>query len=541
MQLLPIYHIETKNLSNIWLDDAKRTLIDYLGIKEHTVGKYSNRLTMTSKNYSADVDIHNGSIWLVNPNKLWHPNIETRLPTKNAALKASNEFFKSNEHIIYSSVEKNIIDIQVLEPLSSYLSVLDIGTDTRTDIEVDYRIRYQKLINLEEFDYNGEESRIPILGPYGKVGITVTGGEDIVAFNTMTKLIDPHLKSELIPRTTADKHFKDLTTKLDIESYDVHLCYVTQTDPSNPVSKFLTPHWGFNSYIKIKDRIFPNKVVLVPATEFGSKIARYGLHTNTKERNESFKSGSSEKVNIGSSYKVGVSWIGTIGRLPMSEANANGFISSLEHIGWNCVFNQGDCQAWISSWVKDDDAYVDNVHIAYYVGHCEPGGWYLVNSSNCEEVTLTPSDPGSSPSYPGDQWGEKDLNWIVLSGCGPLEDNIISPGGGDALNRWKGGFDGLHSILGYGSTTFENEVEGETFVRYASEGQTIINAWLRAGIEIQPSINRDIPPYGPNTYVSAMWATNSTADPYDDHLLGYGAVSADPSNPYKISCIWVPC
>jgi hypothetical protein len=314
-----------------------------------------------------------------------------------------------------------------------------------------------------------------------------------------------------------------------------------QVDVNNPSNKVLSPHWEYNSSIKIGDYMFPNRLILIPATEFGNKLFKTNLQYMNTGKKKSYESGAEEQVSVKSCYKVGASWIGEDWSLRKSEGNANGLVQSLEEIGWNCVFNEGDCKAWKSHWVSNDDSYVDNVNIAHYVGHCDLNGWYLVNENDCKVESLMPSYVGSNPEFPGDLWGENDLNWLVISGCGPLEDDIISTGGGNCLTRWKGVFDGLHTLLGYGSTTRENEAEGRTFIQYALEGQTIINAWLRQGVEIQPATNPDGPPYGPNTYVSAMWASNATADTYSDHLFGYGTVSSDPCNPLKISCIWVPC
>ena len=42
----------------------------------------------------------------------------------------------------------------------------------------------------------------------------------------------------------------------------------------------------------------------------------------------------------------------------------------------------------------------------------------------------------------------------------PLQDDVISAGGGDVLSRWDGAFDGLHTMLGYGAITFDNTDEG---------------------------------------------------------------------------------
>jgi hypothetical protein len=243
-------------------------------------------------------------------------------------------------------------------------------------------------------------------------------------------------------------------------------------------------------------------------------------------------------------YEAGASWIGSIGGLGGSQNNAQGFIDGLSATGWNINFNWGDCNAWESDWHKNDDDYVDAADFVFYTGHAGVDGWMLVNPGTCESDYLIPADVGGAPQSPGDIWGQQDLEWAVIAACGPLEDDILSPGGGDVLTRWDGVFDGLHILMGYVAVTYDTEDEGRRIVQYAREGQTLINAWFRTAQEIQPATNTYGPPYGPTVYVGAMWAMRSgQTSPQNDHLwgYGYGSVAPDPVSPDGLACMWVPC
>jgi hypothetical protein len=118
----------------------------------------------------------------------------------------------------------------------------------------------------------------------------------------------------------------------------------------------------------------------------------------------------------------------------------------------------------------------------------------------------------------------------VIAACGPLQDNLISPGGGDVFQRWDGAFDGLHILMGYGAITYDNTDEGRKIAQYAKGGSTLINSWFRTAQEVQPSTNGAAAPDGPNVWVGAMWVGKNGADPSNDHA-GTSGRYRGPSSP----------
>jgi hypothetical protein len=240
-------------------------------------------------------------------------------------------------------------------------------------------------------------------------------------------------------------------------------------------------------------------------------------------------------------YEAATSWIGNFGGLGGSQNNAKGFVDGLSDAGWQILFNWGDTNAWEDDWHENDDNYVDAADFVFYTGHADGDGWMLVDPASGQADSLTAGEVGANAANPGDIWGQQDLEWLTIAACGPLEDDLLSPGGGNVLDRWDGAFDGLHLLMGYGAVTFDNEVEGKTLVKYAREGKTLIDAWFRTAQEVQPAENGWGPPFGPRVYVGAMWATKSgQTSPSDDHLWGYGSVAPDPKSPDGFACMWVP-
>jgi hypothetical protein len=221
--------------------------------------------------------------------------------------------------------------------------------------------------------------------------------------------------------------------------------------------------------------------------------------------------------------------------------NAQGFIDGLADAGWKINFNWGDCNAWEDDWHENDDVWVDAADFVFYTGHAGGDGWMLVDPDDCSDDWLVHPEVGADPDVPSDLWGQNDLEWAIVAACGPLEDDLLAEGGGDVLERWDGAFDGLHILMGYGAVTFDNEDEGKTMVKYAREGQLLIDAWFRTAQEIQPSGNGCDAPYGPTIWVGAMWADKGgQASPRGDHLWGCGSVAPDPREANSFTCMWVP-
>ena len=390
---------------------------------------------------------------------------------------------------------------------------------------------------------SGSQLRVPVVGGVGKIGVTIGDAGEVIAYNNTCRLLDKiETNAAFIPREIADERFIKLTSHLNIESFDADLAY-SYVQSLNK-QEYLYPVWTYRAMGNIKGNTFPLRIITLPATEFGPQPQLPERQPKRYKRDipRSWDVIKKKKaiwpINP---YEAGTSWIGSIGGLGGSQENARGFADGLKEAGWNIKFNWGDCNAWETDWHENDDDYVDSVDFVFYTGHANGDGWMLVNPGDCKTDDMTFLEAGDVPETPGDIWG-KDLEWVIVAACGPLEDDVLAKGGGNALSRWDGVFDGLHILMGYGAVTYDNTEEGKRVIQYAREGQTLINAWFRTAQEIQPSENGYEAPYGKIIYAGAMWAHKSgQPSPVNDHLWGYGSVAPDPTNPDGFTCMWVPC
>jgi hypothetical protein len=233
-------------------------------------------------------------------------------------------------------------------------------------------------------------------------------------------------------------------------------------------------------------------------------------------------------------FEAGTSWIGEVGGLGGSRNNAGGFVNTLRSAGWRINFNWGNNAAFHSDWISNDDSWVDTADFVFYTGHANGDGWQAINRGGDGWVSWDETVPAHSPR---DVWGSDDLEWLIVAACGPLQDNVISPGGGDVF-RWVNAFDGLHLLLGYGAITYDNEVEGRTVVNYMRGGQKIVDAWFRTAREVQPYRNGEDPPNGPIIWVGVVYVAQPGRDPINDRLPGTGPWSADPIAPTDYVAFW---
>jgi hypothetical protein len=321
--------------------------------------------------------------------------------------------------------------------------------------------------------------------------------------------------------------------------------------PSFAGQEFLYPVYVCGGTAVFGKQRVPLRQIMLPATDFGPplrfpepqskrpKLARPA--TKRGEDGKPDRSGIRRSLATATAtrpWEAGTSWIGQSGGLAGSHDNAKGFVDEWAAAGWHIDFNWGDANAWESDWRRNDDTWVDAADFVFYTGHANKDGWVL---SSPDDDFLGFNEVGAGPASPGDLWGQQDLEWAVIAACGPLQDDVISPGGGDVLARWDGAFDGLHSLMGYGAITYDNTDEGKKVVKYARQGTPIIDSWFRTGREIQPSTNGEKPPDGPDVWVGAMYVVAGHDDPRNDHLWGHGSVANDPRNPNMLVAMWTTC
>ncbi|MCF2146847.1 SprB repeat-containing protein [Desmonostoc muscorum LEGE 12446] len=214
---------------------------------------------------------------------------------------------------------------------------------------------------------------------------------------------------------------------------------------------------------------------------------------------------------------VGIEWIGVSQGLGGSAGNAGGFVTRFSAEGIPVQFKFGDFSAWERDFKEstlggNDRNYVDDVDLVFYTGHANGNG-FTFSSSQDDGFLDIPSEG---------RWGDRDLEWIILAACGPLQ----AVEGGVSISRLFPAFKGLHILNGYSTVSNDNTDEGRLFANYILRSPflwwfnplKIREAWAQTAVDVQPS----------SVYYGFMGVYGSGGvSSYNDYFWGKGSVSPD--------------
>lgn len=205
---------------------------------------------------------------------------------------------------------------------------------------------------------------------------------------------------------------------------------------------------------------------------------------------------------------VGAAWVGISQNLPYSAGNVGGFLRQASGAGVQVAFNFGEQLAYQSDFARDTDEFgIDSVDLGLYSGHANGLGFSFITE---RKKRFFYSEQAS--------WGERDLEWLVIAACGPLQETEF---GIPWWRQWGGAFNGLHLLLGYANTTYDNNREGLLLGQGLFEQKlSLRQAWANAASSIQT----------PNEIYAVMgvWDTRGVNN-YNDHFWDLGPVGPDIS------------
>ncbi len=226
-----------------------------------------------------------------------------------------------------------------------------------------------------------------------------------------------------------------------------------------------------------------------------------------------------------STNRVGVEWCnnynGTPGLADISgtDDSALGFGSHLNSLsGWERRFAWGNDSAWEQDFKftdapggGTDSSWLDAVHFGFFAGHGSPGAFYF--GSTVDDHTMAAAHA---------RWGDGILNWIVLHACQTMRANF-------GWTTWCDSFVGLHQMFGFHTNTQGSTPPlGTRFAFWSSfhfppfwSAVDLRTAWKIAATEC----------YGSGRQWAEISAGQSGTDSHNDHLPGFGHVSADPTSP----------
>ena len=236
-------------------------------------------------------------------------------------------------------------------------------------------------------------------------------------------------------------------------------------------------------------------------------------------------------VQLDSAPRIKKTGIGApgLGDISGTDDSALGFGDYIKALpGWDRRFQWGNNAAWEQDFKfatapggGTDSKWADNVHFAFFAGHGSSGNFYF--GSTVDDHTMEAQHA---------RWGDGMLNWIVLHACQTMRNNF-------AWTVWCDAFQGLHEMFGFHTNTQGSTPPlGSRFAFWSSFNVPVFwpaldlrTAWETACMEC----------FGSNREFAVIYAGQSGTDTHNDHLQGYGHVSADPSSPsswvyYKDTC-----
>ncbi len=187
-----------------------------------------------------------------------------------------------------------------------------------------------------------------------------------------------------------------------------------------------------------------------------------------------------------------------------------GFINKMNSDGVKKRFNWRGLDAWEQDFKgPEDNQWIDNTDITFYVGHGNVGYFTFENNSH-DDSTLDNNDAT------GD-WGDKDLEWLALYSC-----KVMGKGsdGKEPFRNWNQEFNGLHLLLGFHTNAqANNQFSGAFASNMVNANMTVLQAWFDAIDDHQPNDRIGI--------VMGVFRKDDGVWNYNDHFHGKGPVGPD--------------
>jgi hypothetical protein len=182
-------------------------------------------------------------------------------------------------------------------------------------------------------------------------------------------------------------------------------------------------------------------------------------------------------------------------------------------------FNWAATTAWERDFKEGstglDHLYVDNVDMTFYMGHGSGAGFTFEN--NHDDTQLHYNDVVGA-------WGDIDLEWLALLSCSVIADSYD---GKTWAQRWGPAFSGLHLMLGFANTAYDEAGFGGAFANWTLGYQLgfttlppmpIRSAWFLAHDGYQPA----------SVFAAAMGVIGPDGlSNYNDYFWGKGSVGPD--------------
>ncbi|UQA56751.1 DUF6345 domain-containing protein [Polyangium aurulentum] len=342
-----------------------------------------------------------------------------------------------------------------------------------------------------------------LVGPGAKVKVVFDGEGVVTQMVHAARTLARGEEVAIVPPSQADRLCAEAFGGMENLSVTSELVYYAPP-LAQKVSR-IYPHYACGGTATVEGREIALRRIMIPALVDRSKAG-------VTAEESSLMAAPQPSSASAAGTSVGTEWIGTCGGLGGSSSSANGFANVFKSKGASVPFNNGEFDAKEKHF-KDpnkggnDDLYADSVDMTFFTGHADSEGFYFCSSTTDQALT-----------YQDARWGQTGVEWMVVAACGPLQGTNAD--GLNAVERWGRAFVGLHLLLAYANTSYDNVTEGPDLANYLLVNQLKVrNAWVQAATNAQPA---------ETTYAfMGTYGVDDAMPNYDDFFWEQGPVGAD--------------
>lgn len=519
-QTLPVFKVQASQAGEAGAIKLAQQLFGLKEFRKTTSQDNRHIIQSSDSTKRVEFDRASGGFWAADEAQLWNPDLKPKLVDGKTALRMADDLAKKYDLLPAVKGPLRLGPARVAGTFYAEESGAAPGQYRRQEHQLDVSVNYDIKLAIQ-LDSKTQQD-VPIIGGGGKFQLTFGDAGNLIGYQGLWRDIveDGTSQYKVIPKAQADKQFLSAASHLS-DTIELNSTIAYFSAPYGQSQGVLYPVYVYDGTAKVGNEVIQLRRFFLPATEFGPIDTWVPEPLPPRKpdvpavRHRSLRPRTSDDTTL----EAGAEWLGVPYGLHLTEKNAKGFRDQIVAGtgGWNINFNFGNSLVWDTDFTTYDDTYADSVDFLFYTGHANQNGWVANSPSTGLSTMVSYTSVGTSPASPGDLWGQQDLDWLVIAACGPLQDEAFIAGGLNAFDRWRGAFDGLHTMFAYGTVSSDTDDEGRRLIKYAQEGATLVDSWFRTAKELQ----------GGSVVVTAMWAKGVKGDSRNDHLPGYGYVSGD--------------
>lgn len=501
---LPVYKVKPRHVDE---DGAVKLIKQLFDVHKVTTNYTDDQRYIAMSNdrsKSVELDYRSGGVWAADMAELWNTDCKPELINDKKAIEKADDLVSKYDLI---PCVKGPMKVSCGTTSGTFVAKESDGCD-REEWQVDVSVSYDITLDTPCGEY-------PIIGGGGRFQLTFGDDGKLIGYHGVWREIleDETTEYDMISQDDANKAFLASAPYIS-EKLDFNSSIAYYSAPFGVDEDYLYPVYVFEGTVGCGNETMELLRSYVPATTFNlypsvptQTIAYDAQPTRAPDPPRLRHRALRPRTNDDGMLESGIEWLGIPYGVPRGQENAQAFQNEL---GWNAKFDWGNTLVWESDFNRNDDIWADTVDILMFYGHGSADGW-MTNTPDVNNVVNT--IVGSWPATPGDLWGEQDLEWFIVYACLVLEDTPTS----SVFDRWRGAFDGLHAMFGFGTIAYDVPDSGRRIARYALDGDTILDSWFRTAKEIQPS----------GVIVASLWTSGPGGDSRHDHLHDHGSVSGD--------------